>query len=75
VPASRASAAAFTPDGSAVVIGAENGNIFLWPIRGGIPNPRNAAALVLRESDPSGVSDPLVAQAIDVLRKVPGSGK
>jgi hypothetical protein len=25
---------------------------------------------VLRESDPSSVSDPLVAQAVDVLRKV-----
>ncbi|HEY5096179.1 MAG TPA: WD40 repeat domain-containing protein [Candidatus Eremiobacteraceae bacterium] len=75
VPASRATFAAFTPDGSAVVIGAQNGGIFLWPIRGGIPSPRNAAALALRESDPSSVSDPLVAQAIDILRKVPGNGK
>jgi WD40 repeat protein/energy-coupling factor transporter ATP-binding protein EcfA2 len=75
VPASRATSAAFTPDGSGVVIGAQNGSIYLWPIRGGIPGPRTAAALVLRESDPSGVSDPLVAQAIDVLRKVPAHGR
>ena len=70
VPATRATAAAFTPDGSAVVIGAQNGGIFLWPIRVGIPNPHATAELVLRESDPSSVSDPLVAQAVDVLRKV-----
>jgi WD40 repeat protein/energy-coupling factor transporter ATP-binding protein EcfA2 len=75
VPASRATAAAFTPDGSAVVIGAENGGVFLWPILGDIPDPRAAADLVLRESDLSGVSDPLVGQAIDVLRKVPASVK
>jgi WD40 repeat protein len=75
VPASRATSAAFTPDGSAVVIGAQNGGIFFWPVRGGIPGPAAAAALVLRESDASGVSDPLVAQAIDVLRRVPGNGK
>jgi WD40 repeat protein/energy-coupling factor transporter ATP-binding protein EcfA2 len=75
VPASRATAAAFTPDGSAVVIGALNGGVFLWPILGDIPDPRAAASLVLRESDLSGVSDPLVGQAIDVLRKVPASVK
>ncbi len=74
VPASRATSAAFTPDGTAVVIGAQNGSIFLWPIRGGLPSPSNAASLVLRESDSSGASDPLVAQAIDILRKVPSHG-
>jgi WD40 repeat protein len=74
VPASRATAATFTPDGSAVVIGAQDGAVYLWPIRGDIPNPGAAALLVLRESDLSGVSDPLVGQAIDVLRKVPASG-
>jgi WD40 repeat protein len=75
VPASRATAATFTPDGSAVVIGAQDGGIFLWPIRGGVPTPRDAAELVLRESDRSGVSDPLVGQAIDVLQQVSGNGR
>ncbi len=74
IPGSRATAAAFTPDGSAIVIGAQNGGIFVWPVSGGIPSPHDAAARVLAESDLSGVSDPLVGQAIDVLRKVPGNG-
>ena len=74
VPGSRATSAVFTPDGSAVVIGAENGSVFVWQLRRGIPSPQAAASLVLRESDRSGVSDPLVSQAIDVLRKVPVSG-
>ena len=39
VPGSRATAATFTPDGSAVVIGAQNGGIFIWPILGRLSNP------------------------------------
>lgn len=75
VPASRATAAAFTPDGSAVVIGAQNGGIFWWPIRGGIPDPRDVAERVLNESDHSRFSDLLVRQAYDVLRNVQRNGR
>jgi WD40 repeat protein len=74
VPASRATAAAFTPDGSAIVIGAADGGVYYWPLRGGIPSPRDAAALVLRESDRSGLTDPLVSQAFVALQKAPGGG-
>ncbi|HXW50457.1 MAG TPA: WD40 repeat domain-containing protein [Candidatus Acidoferrales bacterium] len=67
IPASRASVAAFTPDGAAVIVGAENGAIFLWPLRGDVPAPRDVAQHLL-QADLSGYSDPLVAQAIGVLQ-------
>jgi WD40 repeat protein len=70
VPGSRATSAAFTPDGSAVIIGAENGGMFVWPILENIPSPHAAAEATLRESDRSAVSDPLIQQAIDVLQKI-----
>ncbi|GEM_PF-1150744 len=67
VPASRASVAAFTPDGSAVVVGATNGAVLLWPIRGDVAAPAQVARQALQKSDQSGYSNPLVAQAIEVL--------
>jgi WD40 repeat protein len=74
IPASRATAAAFTSDGSAVVVGAQSGAVYLWSIRGDVPPPAEAARLVLRESDLSGVSNPLVNQALSVLQSEAGHG-
>ncbi len=75
VPGSRATAATFTPDGSAVVIGAQNGGIFIWPILGRLSNPHDVAKRVLRETDRSGLSDPLVSQAIGVLQQAARNGQ
>jgi WD40 repeat protein len=75
LPASRATAAAFTPDGSAVIIGAQNGAVYYWQLRGGVPDPHDAAALVLRESDRSGLTDPLVNQAFIALQNVPANDR
>ena len=74
VPGSRATIAAFTPDGSEVIIGAQNGGIFIWPILGGVSNSRDVAERVLRETDRSGLSDPLVSQAIGVLQQAARNG-
>jgi WD40 repeat protein len=70
VPGSRTTAAAFTPDGSAVVIGAQDGGVFVWPILRDIPSPQGAAQAALRGIDRSAVSDPLIQQAISVLQQM-----
>ncbi|HEV2908035.1 MAG TPA: WD40 repeat domain-containing protein, partial [Candidatus Eremiobacteraceae bacterium] len=69
VPGAHATAAAFTPDGSAIVIGSDDGGMYVWRIRGGLPSPSDAAALALRETNHSDISDPLMTQAVLTLQQ------
>ncbi len=71
VPGSLVRSAAFTADGSAVVIGAANGNLYLWRVRDDVPPPsqtaKNLVAALKRGEVQRGSANQLLSQAVERL--------
>jgi WD40 repeat protein/energy-coupling factor transporter ATP-binding protein EcfA2 len=71
VPGSLVRSAAFTANGSAVVIGSANGSVYLWRIRDDVPAPDQTAkdlvAALKRGEVQNGSADLLLSQAVQRL--------
>ena len=71
VPGSLVRCAAFTADGSAVLIGAANGNLYVWRVRDDVPPPsqtaKNLVAALKRGEVQSGNANLLLSQAVERL--------
>ncbi len=76
VPGSQVRSAHFTPSARDVVIGAANGNVYLWHVGGAPPAPGTTARTVLAAGARNGENtDLLISQALHTLEAAAKGGR